>query len=153
MAKGKAGAELNRRLRGEDRLLQPVRKHADDGESVVCVRILLIQMDSPQRGLQTFLPVRRWIVGPSIRNQSDIDSRTPNVGLGKLRIEPTGFPEQLPGLEVRWPRNLMKAPSSLSDQVPGGHVASVPRQREIRFRLEQFRLYGSGNPLGYLVLN
>ena len=132
MAEGKAGAELNRRLRGEDRLLQPVRKDADDGESVVCVRILLIQMDSPQRGLQTFLPVRRWIVGPSIRNQSDIYSRTPNVGLGKLRIEPTGFSEQLPRLEVSRPRDLMKAPSSPPDQVPSGHVASGSRRRQIR---------------------
>jgi hypothetical protein len=68
VAKRKAVAEFDRPLRGEDGLIEPIRKIADVGEREMCVRIPLVEIDSVKRSLQSFLPLRRRVLRPAIRD-------------------------------------------------------------------------------------
>jgi hypothetical protein len=108
-------------------LLQPFRKVAGVGEREMSVRVLWVQVDRPQRRVHGFLSIRAEIIGPSIRNQPNVDPGAPDVRFGKARIDPARLPEQFPRLDVHRPSDLVETPSSLSDQIPRRHVARMRR--------------------------
>jgi hypothetical protein len=73
--------------------------------------------------------------------------------LRELGIEPASLAKQFPRLDVVLARHLVEMPSPAPHQVPGRHIASVPRRRLGALTLEQFRFDSTRNALSDLVLD
>src|SRR4029453_4578389 len=114
----------------------------------VCVRIALIEMDSPKRSFQPFLLIRTRALRPAVGNDACVPARDPDMRFGKFGIELAGLPKQVARLPVMFPSDVMKMPGAAPHQVPGGHVAGVTRRGFSTLALEQFWFDRTRNSFG-----
>src|SRR5438552_3306384 len=125
MAERKALADLDRLFRSKNSLFGRISIYAADRQRIMRIGILLVELDRPQRRVQTFPNVLLRLVTPAIRDDAGAHTGEPDVGLCEFRIEPACLPKQLPGFQVGLAANVMKMPGALAHQVPGSHIAGV----------------------------
>src|SRR4051812_37920399 len=95
MPQCKAGADLDRLSSGAGRLLEPLRKYADDRQRVMGIRISFIEMHRLQCGFHALLQIDGGIFRPTVGNNSGAYPRAPNLRFREFGIKVTSLDKQL----------------------------------------------------------
>src|SRR5215204_7059692 len=120
--------------------------------SVMRIRVLLVQLHSCESGCHAFIGCSLDLLGPATRYQTGIDAGQPDVPVDALWCRCYSLQKQISSPDVALRPNLVKFPHASTHEVPSRGISVRLTGGSLAFGLQQLRLDGSCNLLCDFVL-